>query len=80
MLEAHELIHSPLCRTVVRDGHKVQVEIYSSGRNDWVLEVVDIYGNSTTWDDTFDTDEEAFAEFSRVIQEEGIAVMVGSPS
>ena len=79
-MEEHELIHSPLYRTVMSGGHKVKVEIYSSGRNDWILEVVDSAGNSTVWDGTFNSDEEALAEFTRTLQEEGIGVMVGTPA
>ena len=38
----------------------------------WTLEVIDSAGTSTVWDDQFDTDEEAKAEFNRCIAEEGI--------
>jgi uncharacterized protein len=62
---------------VTREGKTVKVEIYSSGKNDWILEVVDECNNSTVWDDPFDTDDEAFQEFERTLMEEGIESMIG---
>ena len=55
----------------------MKVEIYSSGKNDWILEVVDEENNSTVWDDQFETDDEAFQEFERTLKEEGIDSMIG---
>ena len=72
-----ELVYSKYCQSVTRNGQTVKVEIYSSGKNDWILEVVDEDNNSTTWDDPFDTDDEAFQEFKRTLKEEGIESMVG---
>ena len=51
MMEEIDLIYSKHCQTVSRDGKTVKVEIYGSGKNDWILEVVDEDGNSTVWDD-----------------------------
>jgi len=72
-----ELVYSKHCQSVTRNGQTVKVEIYSSGRNDWILEVVDEDNNSTTWDDPFDTDDEAFQEFECTLKKEGIESMVG---
>jgi hypothetical protein len=72
-----ELIYSRHCQSLTRDGQTVKVEIYSSGKNDWILEVVDEDHNSLVWDDPFDTDDEAFQEFERTLKEEGIESMVG---
>jgi hypothetical protein len=72
-----ELIYSKYCQSVTRDGKTVKVEIYSSGKNDWILEVVDEDNNSTVWDDPFDTDDDAFQEFERTLKEEGIESMIG---
>ena len=72
-----ELIYSKYCQSVTRDGKTVKVEIYSSGKNDWILEVVDEDNNSTVWDDPFDTDDDAFQEFERTLEEEGIESMIG---
>ena len=72
-----ELVYSKHCQSVTSNGRTVQVEIYSSGNNDWILEVVDEENNSTVWDDPFDTDDEAFQEFERTLKEEGIEAMIG---
>jgi hypothetical protein len=72
-----DLVYSKHCQSVTRNGLIVKVEIYSSGKNDWILEVVDEDNNSTVWDDQFETDDEAFQEFERTLKEEGIELMVG---
>lgn len=72
-----DLIYSKHCQSVSRDGKTARVEIYSSGKDDWILEVVDEENNSTVWDDLFPTDDEAFLEFQRTLDEEGIESMIG---
>jgi hypothetical protein len=72
-----ELIYSKHCQSVTRDGQTIKVEIYSSVKNDWILEVVDEDNNSTVWDGEFETDDEAFQEFERTLKEEGIESMIG---
>lgn len=72
-----DLIYSKHCQSVSKDGKTVRVEIYSSGKDDWILEVVDEENNSTVWDDLFPTDDEAFLEFQRTLDEEGIESMIG---
>jgi hypothetical protein len=67
-----DLTYSKHCQSVSRNGKTVRVAIYSSGRNDWILEVVDEENNSTVWDDPFHTDDEAFQEFERALQEKEI--------
>ena len=76
-MEEIELIHSKHCQSVSRDGKSVRVEIYSSGKDDWILEVVDEYGNSTVWDEPFSSDDDAFQEFQRTLEEEGIDKLIG---
>ena len=72
-----DLVYSKHCQSVTRNGRTVKVEIYSSGKNDWILEVVDEDNNSTAWADIFRTDDEAFQEFERTLKEEGIESMIG---
>jgi hypothetical protein len=68
-----EIIMSPLCREIVRDGTKIQVEIYRGGdESGWILEVVDEENTSTVWDDPFATDREALDEVMKVIEQNGI--------
>ena len=76
-MDESDLIYSKHCQTVSRNGKTVEVQIYSSGKNDWILEVVDEENNSTVWDDPFATDDEAFQEFKRTVEEEGIESMIG---
>jgi len=81
MNEEHELIISPLCQEVTAGGEAVQVEIYRNlDDKRWILEVVDEYGNSTVWDEEFETDNDAFKEALKTIETEGIRSLIGSPS
>lgn len=73
------LIVSPLSQRIARDGTAVEVEIYGDGKGAWLLEVVDEFGNSTVWDDSFMTDSAALAEALNVLDSEGIAAVIGSP-
>ncbi len=50
----------------------VEIEIYEDGKGGWLLEVVDEFGNSTVWDDSFSTDSAALAEALKAIDTEGI--------
>jgi len=77
-VDEHDLIYSEYCQSVSKEGKTVRVQIYSSGRDDWILEVVDDRGTSTVWDEPFTTDDEAYREFQRTLQEEGIDAMIGT--
>ena len=72
--EDPEIEESPLSGTVTRDGITVRVEIYRlvEGDESWTLEVIDHEGASTVWDDRFATDKDAYAEFYRTLEAEGI--------
>jgi hypothetical protein len=78
-----EIEYSPLSREVTHDGIKVKVEIYKlrGAADGWSLEVVDHEGASTVWDNTFPTDQDAYREFSRTLESEGIrAFLETAPS
>lgn len=79
MSDEPELIMSPLCQTLNIEGHSLQIEIYRGGTSKWILEVVDVSGTSTVWDEQFETDQLAFEELSRTIREEGVRSIVGAP-
>lgn len=72
-----ELEMSPLCQSLTTDGRTVKIEIYKSEHGTWILEIEDEYGNSTVWDDRFDSDTAALSEAKNAIAEEGIASFVG---
>lgn len=74
-----EIKMSPLCRSLTVEGHTVQVEIYEGDPGKWLLEVVDASGNSTVWNEQFDSDQQALEEVSKTILEEGIGSLIGSP-
>ena len=72
--EDPEIEVSPLSGSVAREGMTVYVEIYRlvEGDESWTLEVIDHEGGSTVWEDRFATDKEAYAEFYRVLEADGI--------
>ncbi len=74
------IIHSPLEGRIVRDGQGVEVRIYKSPDTDWLLEVVDDFGNSTTWQDLFATDQEAYDALMEAIDDEGILSFIDRDS
>ena len=68
-----EIVMSPLCREIVQDGTKIQVDIYrGEDESEWILEVIDEENASTVWDDPFNTDQEALDEVMEVIEKDGI--------
>ncbi|MBC8131286.1 MAG: hypothetical protein H7Y08_13300 [Rhizobiaceae bacterium] len=73
-----ELEFSELGGLVTRDDRTVQVHIYRVVGSDkgWALEVVDVDDNSTTWDELFSTERDAYEEFSRILEEDGIAAFL----
>jgi hypothetical protein len=80
--DERELEYSPLCADETREGITVRVEIYrfaGSGEG-WSLEVVDQDHGSTVWKETFARDEDAYAEFYRTLEAEGIRSFVELPS
>ena len=77
MNDEFELVMSPLCQSIERNGNSVDVEIYQDGEGKWILEVVDEFSNSTVWDDHFSTDQEALDEVVRTIDKDGIECLIG---
>ena len=80
MNEEYKVKMSPLSKQYSEDGKTVKIDIYENTEGGWILEVVDEHGNSTVWDDNFETDEEAMTEFKRTIKEEGIMSLIGQKS
>ena len=70
-----QLIYSPLNGDFTKDDVTIQIVIISSDIEPlWTLEVVNSSGTSIVWDLQFETDEQAFAEFRRTVEEEGMIV------
>ncbi len=80
MTEEYEIIYSPLCQSITRDGKTVEVQIYKDDPGGWILEVEDAYGNSTVWEAPFLTDQMALEAVVRTIEEEGIDSLIGPES
>ena len=70
--EAISLLYSEHCQHYVHEGKTLDVQIYRGPQEGWALEVVNEAGTSTVWDDRFDSDGAAWAEFLRTLQDEGI--------
>ena len=63
-----EVITSRHSGTFTKDDVTVEVCICRLANTRWTLEVVDSGGTSTVWDDEFDTDDEARAEFMSSVE------------
>jgi hypothetical protein len=76
-----EIEYSAQCRKFQRDGIEIEIHIFRlEGSDDgWSLEVVDEEDASTVWDELFSTDQLAFAEVMRTIEEEGITAFLRPP-
>lgn len=77
-----EIEHSKMCGRVTEGAETVDVRIYRTADSGsaWTLEVVNLDGGSTVWDETFATDRDAYAEFYRTLKSEGIASFKRSPA
>ena len=70
------VIYSSHCQVVERDGVTLDVQIYRIPTSNWALEVLNENNTSFVWDDQFDQDVDAWAEFQRTLREEGLEAFV----
>lgn len=69
------IVISGLSGDFTKDGVTVDVHILRlEHEKSWTLEVVNSSGTSIVWDDPFESDEQAYAEFQRTVAEEGMSV------
>ena len=67
------IVDSELSGIVSKDDITVEVFIYRlENEPKWSLEVVNDAGTSIVWDDLFDSDDDAYAEFQQTVEEEGM--------
>ena len=67
------IVDSDLSGIVSKDDITVEVFIYRlENESKWSLEVLNNAGTSIVWDNLFDSDEDAYAEFQQTVEEEGI--------
>lgn len=74
-----ELVHSPLERSISRDGVELQICIYREAQTGWFLEIEDHLGGSTVWDEPFPTDQAAYDAAMQAIEEDGASSFIASP-
>ena len=75
-----DLIESLLDQTYSKDGKSIEIEIYRMPDAAWNVQVVDTFGNSTVWDDEFESDKEALQFVLAEIERDGIDEFIGPPS
>ena len=73
-----DLIDSELNQTYTKNGKSVEIHIYRMPNTSWILEVVDLFGNSTVFDEEFVTDAEALSYVIDEIERDGIEGFIGS--
>ena len=67
------VVRSGLSGIVSKDNVTVEVIIVRlESESKWSLEVLNNAGTSIVWDDLFDSDEDAYAEFQQTVEEEGM--------
>ena len=67
------IVDSDLSGIVSKDDITVEVFIYRlENESNWSLEVLNNAGTSIVWDNLFDSDEDAYAEFQQTVEEEGM--------
>ena len=67
------LVRSGLSGIVSKDNVTVEVIIVRlENEPKWSLEVVNDAGTSIVWDDLYDSDDDAYAEFQQTVEEEGM--------
>jgi len=77
MTDDYDSHMSPLSQNYDEKGKTVSIEIYDDSEGGWLLEIVDKGNNSTMWEDSFDSDDEALAEALEAIKEHGIEAFIG---
>ena len=67
------IVDSDLSGIVSKDDVTVEIIIVRlESESKWSLEVVNDAGTSIVWDDLFDSDDDAYAEFQQTVEEEGM--------
>lgn len=77
MSNVKEFPKDVLSKEITQKGKKVEIRVIGDGEGGWLLEIVDEYWNSTCWDDSFETAQEAMDEGIMSIEKEGIETFIG---
>lgn len=78
-LDDPEIIASRHNGMLTRDGVTIEIVICRLADTKWSLEVVDKNNASVVWDGEFETDDAAYAELMRSIEDEGIDGILRDP-
>ena len=69
-------LYSKLCGDVRRHGVDLKVLIFRmDARSDWMLWLVSETGRPIVWDQVFDSEAEAYAEFEKFLREEALSAL-----
>lgn len=79
MSEHNGCIHSDLEDQFSENGKTVSIRIYRQPQHLWTLEIADDFGNATTYETSFESEEEAYAEALDLLKTEGIDAFIGHP-
>lgn len=81
MEEDPDIIFSQLCTKFSKDGLVVEVSIFRVETEDtWHLEVINERNTSTVWDNPFETEDAAWAEFLATVEQEGMGAFEDVPT
>ena len=73
------IVYSGLSRKVTKAGITVEVGIIRlEHETEWSLEVINAGNTSIVWEESFATDEDAYAEFERTVADEGMRTFLDS--
>jgi aryl-phospho-beta-D-glucosidase BglC (GH1 family) len=79
MAKEPKLEHSDFSGEFEDDGITVLVDIHrpAGSQGGWALEVISQEEDVTTWEDTFETDKDAWEEFLATTERDGIRSFIG---
>ncbi|HEX5933056.1 MAG TPA: hypothetical protein VFY63_02715 [Pseudorhizobium sp.] len=79
MAREPKLEHSDFSGEFEDDGVTVLVDIHrpAGSQAGWTLEVISQEDDVTTWEDTFETDQDAWEEFLATAERDGIRSFLG---
>ncbi|MCJ8519234.1 hypothetical protein ABID21_002040 [Pseudorhizobium tarimense] len=79
MAKEPKLEHSDFSGEFEDDGITVLVDIHrpAGSEDGWTLEVISQEDDVTTWEDTFETDKDAWEEFLATTERDGIRSFFG---
>ena len=80
MDDESEFEFSPFTGPAHQDGIEIELRIYrfAAPGEQWQLEVIDHHGDTTTWAELFERDEDAFEAFTDALKQQGIQAFLAA--